>query len=63
MLNTTNKEVEKGDGGGIQKRADVQQKELLKGLRESPKGATGGCPIVSSFWCPLPTDLLTYFSI
>ena len=37
---------------GYRKRADVQQKELLKGLRESPKGATGGCPVVSSFFGP-----------
>ena len=43
---------------GYRKRADVQQKELLKGLRESPKGATGGCPVVSSFWWPLPATYL-----
>ena len=36
MLNTTNTEVEKGDGGGIQKRADVQQKELLRRLERKP---------------------------
>ena len=64
MLNTTqtNTKVEKGDGGGLQKKCATEEsvcccKEigLERELSSSPNWATGGllC-IAGSFWCPLP---------
>jgi len=44
---------------GYRKGADVQQKELLRRLeRKNPKGATGGCLLAGSSWCPLPAAYL-----